>query len=211
MKLNTSFLPVIDVSGSMMCPSGANGVACIDISVSLGLMLAECGNNAFNGRFITFSEKPTIIDFRNLRTLAQRVECIKRSEWGFNTNLEAVFDLVLRNAVRNNMDNNDLPDYLFIISDMQFDIACENTSAMKMIEKKFKDRGYDCPTVVFWNVANNYNNYPTVENRQGAILVSGFNTNLLDAIVKSPEDVTPRMFVDEVLNNPRYFVAIPSS
>jgi len=125
--------------------------------------------------------------------------------------LEAVFDLVLRNAVRNNMDNNDLPDYLFIISDMQFDRACENTSAMKMIEKKFKDRGYDCPTVVFWNVANDYNNYPTVENRQGAILVSGFNTNLLDAIVKSPEDVTPRMFVDEVLNNPRYFVAIPSS
>ena len=207
-QLNTSFLPVIDVSGSMMCPSGANGVSCMDVAVSLGLMLAEVGNNAFNGRFITFSERPQLQDFRGFRTLQERVNFVKNSHWGFNTDIEAVFNLVLEAAISERMEYVDLPQYIFVISDMQFDQACSNYSAMKMIDKKFRAYGYKTPTIVFWNVSDNYENYPTVENRPGAILVSGFNTNLLEAIIKSPENITPQMFLDVVLENPRYKVIV---
>ena len=208
---NTSFLPVIDVSGSMVMGSGA-GVPCMDIAVSLGLMLAECGNNDFRHKFITFSERPQMHDMSKFGTLKHKINYIKKADWGFNTNLEAVFNLLLEKAVFFQVPNYRMPKYVLIISDMQFDSACrDGDSAMDMITRRYKEAGYEIPTVVFWNVAGGYGNFPTIENKKGVIAISGFSTNLLDAIIESPERVTPKMFLDKVIKNPRYLInSIPA-
>jgi len=208
---NTSFLPVIDVSGSMTAQSGA-GVPCMDIAVSLGLMLAECGNNDFRNKFITFSERPQMHDTSKYATLRRKVSYIKGADWGYNTNLEAVFNLLLEKATFFQVPDYRMPKYILIISDMQFDQACRNgDTAMGMISRRYREAGYKLPTVVFWNVASGYKNFPTIEHKKGVIAISGFNTNLLDAIIKSPESVTPKMFLDEVIKNPRYLInSIPA-
>jgi hypothetical protein len=82
---------------------------------------------------------------------------------------------------------------------------------MDMITRRYKEAGYKIPTVVFWNVAGGYGNFPTIENKKGVIAISGFSTNLLDAIIESPERVTPKMFLDKVIKNPRYLInSIPA-
>jgi hypothetical protein len=201
---NTSFLPVIDVSGSMLSPSGA-GVPCMDVAVSIGMLLSECANNKFHHKFVTFSEKPTLVDFDRGNTLRDKVSIVRGSNWGFNTDLEAVFDLVLQAAVHYNFKPTQLPKYLLIISDMQFDQATNSEdTALSMIKRKYDLAGYKMPKVVFWNVAYGYGNTPAVQNENNVIMISGFATNLLDAIIKSPESVNPMMFLQEILDNPRY-------
>jgi len=208
---NTSFLPVIDVSGSMTWESGA-GVPCIDIAVSLGIMLSECANNSFAYKFITFSEKPGLFDLSRFDTLYEKIRYVRSSPWGYNTNLEAVFNLVLQYAREKYIPANMMPKYLLIISDMQFDEASTTSlSAIQMIKDKYREYGYEAPTVVFWNVAKNYNNYPSIQNEEGAILISGFNTNLLNTLIESPENINPYNFLLQVLQNPRYQITSQSS
>jgi len=204
----TSFLPVIDVSGSMTQESGARGFSCMDVAVSVGMLLSEGANNAFNGRFVTFSRKPQLMDLRGFRVLREKVRYVTTAEWGFNTNVDAVFDLILMEARTYGLDQDELPEYILILSDMQFDGAVDNRPAIKTIKRKYKRYGYEAPTVVFWNVANTYDNVPAVKNENGCILISGFNTNLLEQLIDSPKNINPMMFLDKVINNPRYRVAL---
>lgn len=43
-----------------------------------------------------------------------------------NTNIEAVFDLILETAVKNQLPQSELPSKLYIISDMEFDACAKN-------------------------------------------------------------------------------------
>lgn len=43
-----------------------------------------------------------------------------------NTDLEKTFELLLCTAVKNKLAQSDMPDRLFIISDMEFDCCAEN-------------------------------------------------------------------------------------
>ena len=205
---NTSFLPIIDTSGSMCNPSGA-GVPCLFIAVSIGLLLSECANNAFRNRFLTFSEKPTFVNLENCKTLKEKVHKTQKARWDFNTNLEAAMFLLLRAAKMFSLPQEQLPKYLLIVSDMQFDQATEcdwNSTALNMMESHFLAAGYTMPKVVFWNVAKGYGNVPAVKSENNVIMISGFNTNLFDAIIKSPENITPMMFLQDILDNPRYHI-----
>ena len=79
-------LPVCDVSGSM------TGLP-MAISVSLGVYLSERNKGIFKDAFITFSEKPEMQYLKG--TVASRMRQLEQSEWGMDTNLNAVFDLIL--------------------------------------------------------------------------------------------------------------------
>lgn len=105
---------MIDTSGSM------SGLPLM-VSLSLGLYCADKCTGPFHGHFITFDIKPeiqtvygdNIIDkVRNIRQI---------NPW--NTDFEAALQLILDTAVNHNCAQEELPQKLYVISDMQFDEA----------------------------------------------------------------------------------------
>ncbi|MFA7070848.1 MAG: DUF2828 family protein, partial [Sulfurimonas sp.] len=87
-------LPVIDVSGSMTSPDYIP----MSMALGLGLFMAERNpNQAFRDYFITFSNEP---QFQKIEgwDIHDKVSNAMEADWGWSTNLEAVFELVLNKA-----------------------------------------------------------------------------------------------------------------
>ena len=68
---------ILDVSGSMGCPAGKDTkVTCMDVSVSLGLYLADKNKGAFKDTFLTFSGSPELITLKG--NIVQQVQQMVR-------------------------------------------------------------------------------------------------------------------------------------
>jgi hypothetical protein len=201
---DANIMPLVDVSGSMGCPAGNNtSVTCLDVSVSLGLYLADKNKGAFNGTFLTFSDRPELLTLKG--NIVQKAQQMIKSSWGMSTNLHAAFDKILSTAVKNNVPQGDMPKMLLILSDMQFNQCVRHDdSAMEMIERKYRDAGYELPAVVFWNL-NSSDNVPVKSDKSGAALVSGFSPSIMTSLLKAdPSEFTPYGVMLKTIMSDRY-------
>ena len=155
---DANILPLVDVSGSMGCPAGKDTkVTCMDVSVSLGLYLADKNKGAFKDTFLTFSDKPELMHLNG--NIVQKVAQMAKSEWGMTTNLHAALDKILSVAQKGNVPQSEMPNMLLILSDMQFNQCARfDDSAFEMIGRKYQDAGYTLPKIVFWNLNAAYGN-----------------------------------------------------
>ena len=120
-------LPVCDVSGSM------TGLP-MAISISLGLYLSERNIGIFKDAFVTFSHSPTIQYLKG--SVVERMHQLNQADWDMNTDLNAVFELLLRRANEEKLIPNDMPTMLLIISDMEFD-ECGQLTNFENIKQKY--------------------------------------------------------------------------
>ena len=206
-------LPVVDVSGSMMTGAAGNGnVSCMDVSISLGLYISERNEGAFKDAFITFSAEPQLQILKG--TLNERFLQLRRADWGYNTDLQKVFTLILDQAVKNNVPESEMPTKILVLSDMEFDAAIHSSSvfssntqwsptAQQMIQKMFGDAGYKMPEIVYWNIQSRGENIPVSFNESGTALVSGFSPSILKSLLKG-EIVSPQQIMDETILSERY-------
>ena len=187
-------LCVVDVSGSM---SGTP----LNVALSLGLYCAERAKGPYNGKFITFSERPQMIEVRG-NNLIEKLHNMNRAHWDMNTNIEAVFDLILDTAIRNKLPQSDIPNKLYIISDMQFDAArngndyyygynrrrkpsANERTFMTTIKEKFARAGYDMPLLVYWNVRpSKAGMFQETVGGEQCCMVSGFSPSLFKAVIE---------------------------
>lgn len=221
LESNLSALPLIDVSASM-------GGLPMEVAISLGMYLAENNKNeSYHNKFITFSDDPSLITIPETDSLKTKVKKIAESDWDGSTDLEKAFNLILKAAINNNLSQNELPDTLVIISDMNFNEATSNfvftdTGVRKeglddtffdKMNIKFENQGYKLPFVVFWNVDGNYysmdnNSNPVVKSDKNTCLVSGFSKNIykniMDLDLEELEEYTPEKVLLKALNNERY-------
>lgn len=196
-------LPMCDVSGSMGCPVGGNdNLSCMDVCVSLGLYLADKNTGPFKDMFLTFSASPSINVLKG--DLRSKLRQLETADWGMNTNLHAAFDEVLRVAVKGKVKAADMPKYLLIMSDMEFDRCTRfDDSAMQMIQRKFEAAGYEVPKIVFWNLHARAGNVPVKYNMKNVALVSGFSPSIMTAVLGA-KDMSPVSVMLETLNSERY-------
>lgn len=193
-------LVVADVSGSM------SGLP-MEVSVSLALYIAERNNGFFKNHFMTFSEEPSLVEIKG-DTFVQRVESLEDADWGYSTNLSSVFDLLLKTAVSNNLNQSEMPEQLFIITDMQFDGNAEvdNTKTfMQTISEEWSNHGYTVPKIVWWNVnAGSYNNsFPMTVDEAGVQYVSGCSPVILKTLLGG-QFLSPLDVVKNTVDTPRY-------
>jgi hypothetical protein len=185
---------VADVSGSMWGEP-------MSVSVSLALYFAERNKGHFNGYFMTFSGNPTLQKVYG-SDLKQKMEYIKRAEWGFSTNLQKVFDTILDNAVSSNVKEEDMPSTIYIVSDMEFDIATRGAGTnFDVIKMKYAEHGYKMPNLVFWNVNSRNNNLPVRADETNVTMVSGRSPS---AFKLATENKTPYDVMMDIVNSERY-------
>lgn len=193
-------LPICDVSGSMWSNYGS--IAPIDVSVSLGCYLSERNESIFKDAFMTFSAEPTLQYLHG--NIIERFRSLRCAEWGMNTNLQRVFDLVLNKAIQNNVPEEEMPTKLLIISDMQFDEASKTQTNFEAIQQEYNNAGYEMPDIIFWNVSNyNYNNVPMNVCDKHTSIVSGYSPSILKAVL-SGRMITPVSIMLETINSDRY-------
>lgn len=202
-------LPMVDVSGSMgsLWYTSASQLQPIDIAVSLGLYCADKNTGVFKDVFLTFSSKPKLEYVKG--TLSQKMEQMSKADCQMGTNLHAAFDEILKVAVKGKVSQEDMPDMLLILSDMQFDSCTKyDDTAMQMIKRKYKEAGYDVPKIVFWNLSmqgKENGNTPVKFDKNGTALVSGFSPSVMKSVLANDlEDYTPYNVMVKTLMNSRY-------
>jgi hypothetical protein len=201
---DASIMPIVDVSGSMSCPAGKNtNVTCMDVSISLGLYLADKNKGVFKDTFLTFSDKPQLVTLKG--NIVDKVAQMSKSDWDMSTNLHAAMDKILSVAVKGSVPASDMPAMLLILSDMQFNqCARYDDTAMQMIERKFTDAGYTVPQIVFWNL-NSSDNVPVKADKSGAALVSGFSPSIMTSLLAADLDqFTPEGIMLKTVMSDRY-------
>ena len=184
-------LVIRDGSGSMEQQlSGNSSVTALNVADSIALYCAQHNKNEFfKNRFVTFSNRPQMVDISMCQTLRDKLRRLHRFDDYSNTDIEATFDLILDTAVRNHLRQDELPSSCLIISDMQFDQATkheDNTTVIESCRQNFEALGYTMPRLIFWNVSvYAHNTIPVQMHPSGVILVSGFSKSIVDMVVSS--------------------------
>lgn len=209
---NFNGICVCDTSGSMWGTP-------INVAISLSLYCAERAGGPFANHYISFASRPQLIETNGV-DFVDKVERIYRTNLVDNTNIEAVFDLLLNTAIRNNCSQEDIPQNVVIISDMQMDAARGSSgyydyrlgryvyndlapveTLMESIRTKWARHGLKLPHLVYWNV--DARNNTILDGSPDVSYVSGFSPSIFQTILtgKTSYDL---MF--EALNNERYAV-----
>lgn len=206
---DASILPLVDSSGSMTTPAGGynskSGLSCLEVAISLGLYLADKNSGKFKDTFLTFSNKPQLINLKG--NINQKIAQMNTGEVA-NTNLHAAFEKILSVAKAGNVSDAEMPKILLILSDMQFDTCVQHDdSAIEMIARKYDEAGYTMPKVVFWNLNAAYGNAPVKFDKRGTALVSGFSPAIVKPLVSGElEDFTPESAMMKTIMQDRYAV-----
>jgi hypothetical protein len=204
-------LPVVDVSGSMSCSAGGNdNLTCMDVAISLGMYISERNEGNFKDAFVTFSSNPQLQYLKG--TLEQRLNQLRRAEWGMSTDINAVFELILNQAKMYNIPQDKMPTKILILSDMQFNEATSsrwdrvkeyNPTAQDMIEALYEEAGYTKPDVIYWNLSASIGNFPVEFDKMGTAMVSGFSPSILKSLL-SGKSMTPESILMETVGSERY-------
>ena len=199
-------LPVCDVSGSMYGTP-------MEVSVALGCYISERNEGPFKDAFITFSSKPELQILSG--DIISRFNQLSNAHWGMNTNLQAVFDLILNRAQETNIAQELMPTKLLIISDMHFDMAVGTANYwygytpeptnFEAIKAKYAAAGYEMPGIIFWNVNGDAGNVPVTMRDQNVGLVSGYSPSILKSVLQA-KVLSPIELMLNTVNTERYSV-----
>jgi hypothetical protein len=195
-------IAVVDVSGSM---SGQP----MEVAISLGAYIAERGHGPFANHFITFSESPDLVEFTGV-DITDKIQRAERADWGYNTDIEAVFELLLNTAKSQKTKREDMPERLYILSDMEFDRGMNHYGAsqnqintlLEDIAQEWKREGYELPQLIFWNLNARQDNIPMLKGGRFAYL-SGFSPVMLKQILSGKDGYD--LMLDKLLSE-RYEV-----
>lgn len=206
---------VADGSGSMT--SNIPGSSCTNLDVAHGFAIAcsEKLSGPYKNKYITFSSNPKFVDLSKCTSLYDKVREARRHTEVSNTNIQKVFELILDTARVNNLTQDELPKTVLICSDMQFDsCVVDNANSnnwrggydvnlFSYLQKQYEKYGYNLPKLVFLNTNVSGNKtIPITQNKLGAILLSGYSTQLMKMVMSNECD--PWLALKKTLDSERY-------
>ena len=203
-------LVVADGSGSMTVGIGG-GVTALDVANSIAIYASEHNKGDFADKYITFSSRPQFVEFNHSMSLNDKLRIAYDHDECSNTDIKKVFNLILKTAIKNRTPQEEMPERILIISDMEFDEATSGydwdtrryirveATLFDTIKEEYAAAGYKVPRLVFWNVNSRTMAIPMQENELGVGLVSGFSPAIFDMVMS--EQVTPYSMLVEKLDN----------
>ena len=218
-------LALADVSGSM---SGTP----MEVCIALALLVADIAPEAWRNRILTFETTPQWVSgLEDGMNLKEKVEILARAPWGGYTDFGKALNMILSFAKAARVPLEDMPKILFVFSDMQFNQADTTQSSYHgsyyyrdgaksstgflhshaSIKRAFKEAGYECPHIVFWNLRGECSAQPCETISPDVSQMSGYSETMLKAFmagdllsVKGEPPKTPWDLVKAVLDSERY-------
>ena len=204
-------LAVVDTSASMTWHGGE--ATPLNVAISLGLYCAERANGPFANHYVSFSRTPRLIETNGV-DFCDKVYRIYRTNLCENTNIEATFDMLLQTALNNGCGQDELPQNIIVLSDMEFDAGTGHgygygrqswnpQTLMESIRDKWARHGYRLPHLIYWNLQARQNNIPEKLGCGLVSYVSGMSPSIFETILSGKSGYELMM---EVLNKDRYSV-----
>lgn len=211
---NAKIFPIVDTSGSMgympFSPYGmrnsGDAPQSIEVALGLGLYVSEKNTSNFKDLMMIFDTTPKLVTPKG--SLTQRLKSIPEIVAG-STNLHRAFDMLLDIAIKGKVSQEDMPEMLLILSDMQFNQCTRyDDSAQEMIARKYAEAGYTVPKIVFWNLSPyGDKNTPVRFDDRGVCLISGFSPAIMKSVLANDlEEFTPYSVMLKTLLKDRYAV-----
>lgn len=183
-KIKGSWIPIVDTSGSMHDDNDSYGKA-----LAVGHYLAKCSTYAPD-MVLTFSSVPQLLKLgvenevttvcprhtykQNLSscvgTYEKEIESMRTGDCS-NTDFGAVMDALSR------LD--DMPEYLIVLSDMEFDEG--STRSKDWVMDLWRSKGYTTK-IIWWNFNSRRTTTPETD-RYGNVFMSGYSPMLLEYLV----------------------------
>ena len=166
-KISFSALPIVDTSGSM---TGWKEKDLIGKAISIGHYLAKC-SSYMPGVAIPFSSKSYLIDFKHVKPIngsryLGETSALNTGDMT-NTDFAKVMELF--------KDVDELPEWLIVLSDMEFDRGSRNSKDEVM--RLWKEKGYTTK-IVWWNLSPRDTTSPEMD-IHGNVFMSGYSPYLL--------------------------------
>lgn len=217
---------MLDGSGSMSCRIGRTNVSAHDVADSLAVYFAQHTHGKLHGKFMTFGMNPDFVDISDCETLKECLDEVSNHTDCSNTDIYKAYIKLCDMAVKFGLSQEDLPDRLVIISDMEFDQGCcgrfgdsssythgvwgnvwnrytkADRPLFDSINEYWNKAGYKMPKLVFWNVNSRTGTIPLKENDLGVTLVSGFSVQIAKMVMS--EQLDPFYALYETLSSERY-------
>jgi hypothetical protein len=200
-KVEGNWLPILDTSGSMQDRNDSIGKA-----NAVAHYLAKCSTYAPN-KVVSFSSHPQLLELG-------KENVIVNTYWGGGSsktkqNLSGCrtqYDREIKSMYTGDCSNtdfgavmqllsglqNDLPEYLVVLSDMEFD--CGSSMSKTATMKLFKQKGYKT-RVIWWNFNSRNTTAPEMDS-DGNIFMSGYSPMLLKFLESG---FNASQFVDKLL------------
>ena len=199
---DASMMCVIDTSGSMTSAWNSS-TAPIDVAISLGLYCAERMTGPFANKYISFASRPQLIHTSGV-DFCDKVRRIYKTNLVDDTNLEAVFNLLLGTALKTNAKQEEIPQTIVVISDMEINCMSNwdedyTQTAMEHLRKRWRSYGYKLPKLVYWNV--NARNNTILDKGPNVSFVSGCSPIIFKQVLTGKTGFELMM---EVLMSERY-------
>lgn len=197
-----NIIVMADVSGSM---SGRP----METSIGLAIYFAERNKGEYQNCYMTFTNEPHFIKLNPNDTLRAKVAQVKRTDVGYNTNLEKAFEYILTNATYYQIKNKDMPKALVVISDLEIDnyIQFYGLDFVGEMKKKFASHSYTLPLLVLWNVEARNDTF--LSQSEDVINISGQSPTAFKSFLGALNGKTSWDIMIETLNNKMYeFVRI---
>lgn len=198
-----------DTSGSMTssyrCKSKLEP---IDVAFGLAMYFAQRNKGDLKDMMMNFSDRPMFIEL-NAATLKDNYNIAMRAPVNYSsTNLEAAFNLLLNTCIKGNVTQEDMPQAIVIVSDMQINCVNgvdrdNNMTFYDVMKKRYNEAGYEMPQVVFWNVNAENATFHASKSARGVSMVSGFSPNVFKQVMENI-GTTPYELMMAVVNSERY-------
>lgn len=171
---------ILDTSGSMGW-RGQFGGSLLEKAMSLAYALSIKSTYAPN-QIVSFSSSPQLMTIKG-ETLKERYDSMYTGDCS-NTDFGAVMNLLA--------NLNKYPEYLIVISDMEFDVGSNQSKSETM--KIFKEHGADTK-IIWWNLNDRHRTVPEFD-EFGNIFISGYNLQILK-LLENKFDMTS--YIDKIL------------
>ena len=194
----SNILIMADVSGSMYGRP-------LETSIGLAIYFAERNKGPLEGIYMTFTSHPRFQYIDASETLERKVEKVRNTDIGYSTNLSRAFDYLLEKAVDYDFKQEDMPNAIVVISDMEIDHYMRPSSNWDFIrtqKAKYAAYGYTLPKMILWNVEAR--NDTILSKSDDVLFVSGQSPSTFKSLLGNLDGKTNWDLMLEVLNNEMY-------
>lgn len=198
-KLDKS-LVVCDVSESM---SFYNSGTPLHVSIAMGVLVSHATKGVFHNHIMSFNPEPSLFVLQEGSTLLERVHKIKKYATGYSTDFVKIHRHLIVNAKLSKCSEKDMPNTIFVISDMPLESVLGRNDNYETVKKWYKLAGYEMPRMIYWNVKDSITDYSVTVNDYGTIIISGFSIIILQSIIETGE-FNPYMMLRKTIDGQRY-------
>lgn len=180
----------------------------IDVAFGLAMYFAQRNKGDLKDLMMNFSDRPQFIEL-DAATLKDNYRIASHAPVNYSsTNLERAFRLLLKTCIKSNVSQEEMPEAIIIVSDMQINCVQgvdrdNNMTFYDAMKMQYETAGYKMPQVVFWNVNAVNPTFHAAKSTKGVSLVSGYSVNIFKDVMNNI-GTTPYELMMRVVNSERY-------